>query len=257
VTVYIDTHIHLDFLTMPETQLGAARKAGVGCWVMPGTSSDRWNLLAAMAEQFTGVYAAPGVHPQDSDHFQKADLPGLRRLLLHPKAIAIGEVGLDRQVANSWQVQEEVFIQMIRMALEVNKPLLIHTRGRTERTLEILRRENAERVGGIFHAFSGSRETASKIIDMNFALGLGGVVTFSSARRLPEVVRSVPEHALVLETDAPDLAPDPHRGQPNRPEYLALIAERVAELRGWSTQKTAQVTTANACRVLKLSTLEE
>jgi TatD DNase family protein len=95
-------------------------------------------------------------------------------------------------------------------------------------------------------------ETARKIIDMNFALGIGGVVTYATARRLPAIVKVVPEHALVLETDAPDLTPEPFRGQPNRPAYLELVAARVGSLRGWSRQETLRVTTANACRILKL-----
>jgi len=240
---------------MLKTQLDEARMIGIRRWVVPGTSSERWAGLMTMAERHAGVYAAPGIHPQDSDRCRKTDFVELRRLMQHPKAIAVGEVGLDRQVESPWQVQEDVFIQMLRLARDMDKPLIIHARRSTERILELMRQEKAERVGGIFHAFSGSLETARKVIDMNFALGVGGVVTFSTARRLPEVVRSVPEHALVLETDAPDLAPEPYRGQPNRPAYLALVAERVADLRGWSMQQTAQITTANACRVLKLPSL--
>jgi TatD DNase family protein len=254
VTGYIDTHIHLDFLNMLEKQLDEAREAGVRGWVVPGTSCDRWPQLMAIAERYSGVYAAPGIHPQSSEQCQKDDIKSLRSLLRHPKAVAVGEVGLDRQVESPWQVQEEVFIQMLRLAREMEKPLLIHARRCTERILDLMQQEGAMHVGGIFHAFSGSLETARKIIDMNFALGIGGVVTFATARRLPEVVKAVPEHALVLETDAPDLAPEPYRGQPNRPEYLELVAVRVGSLRGWSSQETLRITSANACRILKLPT---
>lgn len=206
----------------------------------------------AAATGHANVYAAPGVHPQAAAGFGASELGALRRLLQSPKVVALGEVGLDRQVGTPWQTQEEVFVQMIRLAREAGKPLLIHARRSTERTLEILRREGGEEVGGIFHAFSGSLETAQRVIDMNFALGVGGVVTFASARRLPQVVCSVPQSALVLESDAPDLAPQPYRGQPNRAAYLALVADRVAELRGWSRQDTALITSANATRVLRL-----
>ncbi|MGW8312508.1 MAG: TatD family hydrolase [Desulfuromonadales bacterium] len=249
---YIDTHIHLDFLESLERQLDEARKAGVGGWVIPGTSCDRWPQLMATAERFEDVYAAPGIHPQSSEQFQKDDFETLRSLLRHPKTVAVGEVGLDRQVESSWQVQEQVFIQMLRLAREMDKPLLIHARRCTGRILELMQQEGARHVGGIFHAFSGSLETARKIIDMNFALGIGGVVTYATARRLPAIVKAVPEHALVLETDAPDLTPEPFRGQPNRPAYLELVAARVGSLRGWSSQQTLRITTANACRVLKL-----
>ncbi len=249
---YIDTHIHLDLLVAPGPLLREARNAGVETWIVPGISCERWPELMAITERHAGVYAAPGIHPQACDRYEKSNLEELRCLLDHPKVVALGEVGLDRQVEISWQIQEEVFIQMIRLAREMNKPLLIHARRSTDRILELLHRYGAGRVGGIFHGFSGSVETARKIIDMGFVLGVGGVVTFATARRLPEVVRKVPAEALVLETDAPDMAPDPHRGQPNRPAYLSLIAERVAALRGWSLEETARMTTANALRILRL-----
>lgn len=252
MTSYIDTHIHLDHLHAPALQLEEARKAGIGAWIVPGVSPDHWPELMATAELHTGVYAAPGVHPLASVSYQKSHLEELRRLLRHPRSVALGEVGLDRQIGIPWHIQEKVFIDMIRLAREVDKPMLIHARRSTERILHLLHQEDAGRVGGIFHAFSGSLETARKIIDMGFAIGIGGVVTFPTARRLPEVVCEVPAEALVLETDAPDITPDPHRGQPNRPVYLGLIAERVATLRGWSLAETARVTTANACRILKL-----
>jgi len=237
---------------MLDKQLDEAREAGVSGWVVPGTSCDRWPKLMALAERYADVYAAPGVHPQSSAQCQEDDFESLRALLRHPKTVALGEVGLDRQVDSPWQVQEQVFIQMLRLARETDKPLLIHARRCTERILDLLQQEGAKHVGGIFHAFSGSLETARRVIDMNFALGIGGVVTFATARRLPQVVKAVPEHALVLETDAPDLTPEPHRGQPNRPAYLELVAARVGSLRGWSSQETLRITTANACRILKL-----
>lgn len=252
MTGYLDTHIHLDFLDTLDLQLGEARKAGVGGWIVPGTSHERWAEMLVLAERHADVYAAPGTHPQAAGSWQQSHLEELRRLLQHPKVVAVGEVGLDRLVESSWQAQEDVFIQSIRLAREADKPLLIHARRSTERILELLRQEGAEQVGGIFHAFSGSLETARQIIDMNFVLGVGGVVTYASARRLPEVVREVPAAALVLETDAPDMTPEPYRGQPNRPAFLELVAERVATLRGWTLEDTARITTANACRILNL-----
>lgn len=252
MTSYIDTHIHLDRLSELAPQLDEARAAGVATWVVPGISPDRWPELMAIVARHTGVYAAPGIHPQAADRCQVLPLEQLRLHLQHSKAVALGEVGLDRQVESSWQSQEETFIQMIRLAREMDKPLLIHARKSSARVMELLRQEGGDRVGGIFHAFSGSLETARKVIDMGFLLGIGGVVTLATAKRLPEVVREVPADVLVLETDAPDMTPEPHRGQLNRPAYLGLVAERVAALRGWSLEETAQTTTANACRLLKL-----
>ena len=252
MTSFIDTHIHLDLLDRIGSELEAARKSDIGAWVVPGVSPEHWAEPMALAEKHTSIFAAPGIHPLAADSCHELHLKKLRLLLEHPKSVAIGEVGLDRQVNSPWQKQEETFIQMIRLAREMDKPLLIHARRSGGRIMELLQQEDASRVGGIFHAFSGSLETARKIIDMGFLLGIGGVVTFQTAKRLPEVVREVPAEALVLETDAPDMTPEPYRGQPNRPAYLGLVAERVAALRGWSLEETARVTTANACRLLRM-----
>lgn len=249
---YIDTHIHLDQLVEPDLLLREAEQLGVAAWVVPGVSPEQWPQVMATSLLHEQVYLAPGIHPQAAGCFKKAHLDELRQLLSHDKAVAIGEVGLDRQVDASLHKQEELFIEMIRLARETEKPLLIHARRSTERILELLQREGGDQVGGVFHAFSGSLEIARKIISMGFLLGVGGVVTLQTARRLPEVVREVPAEALVLETDAPDMTPEPHRGQPNRPAYLELVARRVAFLRDWSLAETAQQTTLNACRVLGL-----
>jgi len=253
VNSYIDTHIHLDRLHALGPQLEEARNAGISAWVVPGVAPDHWPDLMATAERHAGVFAAPGIHPQAACSCQKSHLDELRRHLAHPRSVALGEVGIDRQIGIPQEIQEEVFIRMIHLALETDKPLLIHARRSTGRILELLHREGGGRLGGIFHAFSGSLETARKIIDLGFVLGIGGVLTFSNARRLPEVVREVPAEALVLETDAPDLTPEPYRGRPNRPVYLGLIAERLASLRGWSLAETARITSENAQRILPLT----
>ena len=252
MTRYIDTHIHLDLLAEPALLLQEAEKAGVGAWIVPGVAPEQWSEVLATTALHEQVFVAPGIHPQAAGNFQKAHLDKLRQLLTYERAVAIGEVGLDRRLDIPWPQQEELFIAMIRLAREMEKPLLIHTRRSTERILELLQREGGDQVRGIFHAFSGSLETARKIIGMGFLLGVGGVVTLQTARRLPEVIREVPAEALVLETDAPYLTPEQHRGQANRPAYLELIARQVASLRDWSLAETAQQTTLNACRVLGL-----
>jgi len=253
MTLFVDSHIHLDGLSAPAAMLHDARQAGIGAWVVPGTTAEGWAALLAAVAACPGAYAAPGIHPLAAEAWRPEEhLTQLRALAAEPCVVAIGEVGLDRLVAVPWARQEEVFVAMIRLALDLDLPLLLHARQATGRLLELLRRERAERVGGIFHAFSGSRETADELINLGFALGIGGVVTFPQARRLPEVICQVPPEWLVLETDAPDLAPEPYRGQENRPAYLPLIARRVAALRGWSLAETARITTANVCRLLRI-----
>lgn len=233
-----------------EPLLTKGRSQGICRWVVPGVDCARWEHLLATVEQYAELHVAPGVHPRFADHYNASRAAQLRKLLQHPKAVAVGEVGLDRLLEVPWQVQEEVFIKMIRLALETDKPLLIHSRKSTERVLHLLQREKVDRSKAIFHAYSGSLETARKIVDAGYLIGIGGAVTWLNAKRLPRVVREIPAAAMVLETDAPDMTPVPYRGQPNRPAYLTIIAEKVAALRGWSVAETARVTTENARRVL-------
>jgi TatD DNase family protein len=244
----IDTHIHLDLMEGATALIEEARQVGVGNWVVPGVAPGGWRQLVALVEAHNGLYAAPGVHPREAHSCGAEELEALAKLVEHPRVVAIGEVGLDRQVDCPMAVQETVFVEMIRLARKANKPLLIHTRRSTERVLELLQREGGG-VKGIFHAFSGSLETARRVTEMGFLLGIGGVVTYKSAKRLPRVVCEVSETALVLETDAPDMTPEPYRGQQNRPAWLVSVAERVADLRGWSLDETARITSANAARL--------
>jgi TatD DNase family protein len=248
----IDTHVHLDFLEHLPEALAEARAAGIGGWVVPGVAPQDWPGLMVAVVATPGAWAAPGVHPQAAAAW-RPDLAGeLCRLAEDPRTVAIGEVGLDGQAGPSREIQEEVFRRMIGIARDVGRPLLLHTRRATGRLLELLRAEHAREVGGIAHAFSGSLETARELISQGFALGIGGVATFPEAHRLHKVIRQVPAEWLVLESDAPDLPPHPHRGRENRPAWLTLISAAVATLRGWTPQETARITTANTRRVLRL-----
>jgi TatD DNase family protein len=253
----IDTHIHLDYLADLPRALAAARAHGINSWVVPGVDPAGWPHLQAAVAATPGAWAAPGVHPRAAANWRPELAEALLALATAPRAVAVGEVGLDRRAAVAPAIQEEVFRQMISLARASGRPLLLHCRGATGRLLELLRSEGAAAVGGIAHAFSGSIETARQLIGLGFALGIGGVVTFPEARRLSEVVRAVPAEWLVLESDAPDLPPHPHRGAENRPEWLNLIAARVAALRGWSREETARTTSANARRVLRLPPVAE
>lgn len=253
----IDTHVHLDCLTDLAPLLAAARANGIGGWVVPGVAPQHWSRLMATVDATPGGWAAPGVHPQYADQWRPEMAEGLRQMLSAPRSVALGEVGLDGRAGPELPLQAEVCRQMIRLAREARRPLLLHCRRATGQLLELLRSERANEVGGIAHAFSGSRETARQLIALGFAIGLGGVVTFPEAQRLAETVRTLPAEWLVLESDAPDLSPHPHRGEANRPEWLGLVAARVGQLRGWTPQETARITSANARRVLRLPDLEE
>jgi TatD DNase family protein len=248
-----DTHLHLDALADPQCELDEARAAGIEGWVMPGVSPDGWAQMLAFAEAHVDVFTAPGVHPMAADRYRPEHAAELWALLSHPRAVAVGEVGLDRQADVPWPVQEQVFVAMIRLARETDKALVIHTRKSIDRVLDLLQHEGAAQVRGVVHAFSGSIETARRIVAAGFMIGISGVVTWPNAQRLPEVVRALPRDSLVLETDAPYLSPAPHRGTSNRPAYLALVAQKVAELRDWSLEETLRVTTGNAKRLFRIA----
>jgi TatD DNase family protein len=251
-----DTHVHLDLLPGGcdlAAEVALAERQGVRRFLIPGVSSEGWSHLAAIAARVTGGLMAPGLHPQAAQLWNDATAERLRALLAEENAVAIGEIGLDGQLDfPPPAVQEEAFRGQLRLARDTGLPVVLHCRKATGRLLEILREEGAGERGGIWHGFSGSLETAWAAIELGFALAFGGPLTWPGARRAPEVLKELPAEWIVLESDAPDLPPHPHRGEPNRPAYLGLVAERVAALRGWSLEETARITTTNACRVLGL-----
>ncbi len=252
-----DTHVHLDMLPAGfdlAEEVALAQARGVRRFLIPGVSPEGWPHLAAVASQVAGGLTAPGLHPLAAHLWSETTAEKLTRLLAADNAVAVGEIGLDGQLDfPPSTVQEKAFRGQLRLARESGLPVVLHCRKATGRLLEILREEGAVEHGGIWHGFTGSRETAEAAIGLGFALSFGGPLTWPGARRSPEVLKILPAEWIVIESDAPDLPPHPHRGEPNRPAYLALVAERVAALRGWSPEETARITTANACRVLGLN----
>ncbi len=253
MTGLIDTHVHLDFFDTPAAVVMRARQHGVAQFVIPGVAPAAWPALIAIAEAEPDVWIAPGVHPQAAGQWTRQAEALLQDILAHPQTVAIGEVGLDKQVNCPLDQQEQVCRQMIALAREHHLPLLLHVRRATDRLLTLLREAGRGELTGIIHAFSGSLETAEQFIDLGFSLGIGGVLTYPEATRLPDVVRQVPADRLVLESDAPDMTPHPHRGRPNHPAYLPLIAESLARIRCWSLEQTIQITTDNATNLFRLT----
>ncbi len=230
-----------------------ARKAGIEGLVVPGVRGQGWEDLLRLADAFTEVWAAPGLHPAAADEWDEESRARLETLVRHDRVVAVGEIGLDALIDLPAHVQERAFRGQLRVAASADLPVLIHCRRRIGRVLEILREEGAGSRGGIFHAFSGSLESAREAVSLGFAIGFGATLTYPEARRAPLVLEGIDPEWIVLETDAPDLPPHPHRGEENRPEWLPLVAAQVAQLRGWSQEETARVTTQNARRILKLT----
>lgn len=251
-----DTHVHLDeFLPRQqlEEEFRLAQEAGVRYFLVPGVSQDNWAAVFAATDAVEGAWAAPGIHPMAADNWDNETEKALLEILASSKVVAIGEIGLDSSPGYPpAEIQEKTFRSQLRIAADHDLPVLIHCRKAWRRTLDILREEKAALRGGILHAFSASREIAQEAVSLNFAIGIGGPVTYPNARRIIEVVKELPEENLVLETDAPDMPPHPYRGEPNRPLRLRIIAEKVAEIRGWSLDRVRDITTENALRILNL-----
>lgn len=249
----IDTHTHLDFPDFDadrDAVLAHSRALGVQRMVVLGVYQANWQRLWQLAEADAGLYAAFGLHPVYLDEHQPQHLDELRdwlsRLAGQPKLCAVGEFGLDYYLENlDRQRQQALFEAQLELAAEFELPALLHVRRAHAATIATLKRFRLKR-GGIIHAFAGSQEEAREYIKLGFRLGLGGAATWPQANRLRKVVAGLPLDAIVLETDAPDMAPAMHPNQRNSPEHLADICRELAALRGISTEELATASSRNA-----------
>ncbi len=251
--MFIDTHCHLDdpslFDRLPEVLVNA-RSAGVVRFVVPGVAPDGWAKIASLAGR-DGIFPAFGLHPMHAAIYGKDVLAELAR---HGEsAVAIGEIGLDyllTEVPRERQLQ--AFQGQLQLAVEMGLPVLIHCRRAFQDLLRILREEHAEKTGGIMHAFSGSLETARECIALGFDISVAGPVTYLNAVKPLELVKGISLDHLVLETDAPDMPPEPFRGKINEPAYLLETAKKVATIKGIGLEELAAITTRNAEKLLRL-----
>jgi TatD DNase family protein len=252
--MFIDTHCHLDDPVLSgrlREVIGNARLAGVNRFIVPGVTPRCWGTISALADGESGIFPAYGLHPMHADLYQEDVASELA--FYAESSVAIGEIGLDymlQEIPRERQIQ--VFRDQMGMAVKMGLPVLIHCRKAFRDLLMIMWDEHAERVGGIMHAFSGSSEVAGEFIRLGFAISVSGPVTYLNAVRPVELVRKIPLEHLVLETDAPDMPPEPFRGNTNEPAYLLETAKKVAQIKGVSLEEVAAVTTRNAERLLRL-----
>ena len=202
-----------------------------------------------------GVYAILGVHPHNAKEIDDRTYPILKELCQNEKVKAYGEIGLDffRNLSPR-EVQIRRFREQIALARELHLPIVVHDRDAHEETLDILKSEKAEVYGGIIHCFSGDYRMAKECLDMGFYISVPGTITFKNAGEFQEIVKKLPLESLLIETDAPFLAPIPFRGKRNEPGFVRHTAQKIAELKKISFEKVAEVTTANALRVFRLIT---
>ncbi|MCA1798575.1 MAG: TatD family hydrolase [Xanthomonadaceae bacterium] len=251
----VDSHCHLNLLdsikdggSLDEVLLAAAQNS-VEHMLCVGVDKDSWPGMMALVEGRRQVSASVGVHPNDPPG-DEPDEAWLQAGAAHPQVVAIGETGLDYyRTDGDTGFQRERFRTHIRAARACGLPLIIHTRAARDDTLQVMREEGAEHVGGVMHCFTEDWEMAKAAIDMGFMISFSGIVTFKTAAALQDVARRVPERHLLVETDSPWLAPIPFRGKPNQPAWVRHVAEFVAELRGLSVEEVAETTTSNYDRV--------
>jgi TatD DNase family protein len=260
----VDSHCHLDpgyFPDGAEGVIARAESAGIAGFVVIGVGKDLAPARAAvaLAERYPSkIAAAVGVHPHDATTLTDATFEELSRLVAHPSVVAVGETGLDYHYDHSPRdVQRRAFARQIALAVEHDKPIVVHTREAPSDTLAILASEGARDVGGVIHCFSEDLPFAREALSLGFDLSFSGIVTFKSARSVHEVAAWAPAERILVETDSPYLAPVPLRGKPCEPAFLVHTAARVAALRGTTPEAIAEVTRRNAERVFKRSFIAE
>ena len=257
----IDSHCHLDRLDLAahggslDAALDAARAAGVGHFLCIGVSADNAATVKGLAERYSDVDCSVGVHPLDLEPGAEPALDWLLGELAHPKVVAIGETGLDYHYEpESAALQQASFRLHLEAARITGKPVIVHTREARADTLALLR-EAALPQAGVLHCFTEDWEMAKAALDIGFYISLSGIVTFRNAEALRDVARQVPADRLLVETDSPYLAPVPHRGKPNLPQYVREVAEYLAVLRGVSYEALAEQTSNNFKRLFPLASV--
>jgi TatD DNase family protein len=246
----VDSHCHLEYKGLVEDQAGVlarARAAGVGVFLNISTRQSEWAQVVGTAAREPDVFASVGIHPHEADAHQDLGRAALLAATQHPRVIAIGETGLDYFYDKSDRDAQKLLFRMhIDVAREVQLPLIIHTRDAEEDTYAILAEEMGK--GGypaLIHCFTASADFAGKVLALGLTISLSGIVTFKNAKDLQEVAKIIPDNRLLVETDSPFLAPEPHRGRVCEPAYVADTASFVAGLRGTDVDQLTAQTTAN------------
>lgn len=252
----IDSHCHLEYKGLVEDKQGVldrARAAGVGGFLSISTRQREWEQVVGTAEREADVWASVGIHPHEADQHTDMGEAALLAGAAHPKVIGIGETGLDYYYEHSDRVtQQALFRRHIAVSRETGLPLIVHTRDAEEDTAAIIAEETGKGAfPALIHCFTASADFARRMLDLGLYISLSGIVTFKNAKDLQAIAADLPEDRILVETDAPFLAPVPHRGQVCEPAFTADTARFVAGLRGVSPEVLAETTTANFFRLFR------
>ncbi|MBI3932835.1 MAG: TatD family hydrolase [Acidobacteria bacterium] len=258
----VDSHCHIDmpqFDADRDAVLARAREAGVvDMLLVGGVDEEKGHLRALRVAEALELPVSAGVHPHEARLATATTWDELRGLAREGRIVAIGEAGLDFHYDHSPRpVQREVFRLQVRLARELGLPLIVHTREADDETAGILEEEGAREAGGVVHCFTGGPELARRALDLGFYVSFSGIVAFPRAEGIQHVARTVPEDRLLVETDAPFLAPLPHRGKRNEPAFVVEVARKVAALRGQGLEEIGRATLANFRRLFGLSARNE
>ncbi len=253
----IDSHCHLDsteFDADRDEVIGRALAAGVEHMVAIGTGNGPPDLDAGirLADKYPAFFATVGIHPHDASKAGPGDYRRVAELLSHPKVLAVGEIGLDYHYDFSPpETQKSAFIEQMTVAASARKPIVIHTREAWDETVALLEKYwTPHGIGGIMHCFSGGPEEAQRALDLGFYLSFGGILTFPKAIQVQAAAKIAPRDRILVETDAPYLAPVPKRGKRNEPALVVHTARKLAELRGESFEEVSRATTENFNRLM-------
>lgn len=255
----VDSHCHLDCIDLTdfddnfEKLIAHTRSAGVEHILCVSINLEKYPGMLQTIRDYPDISASAGLHPL-SDKTEKFSIEYLTELASDDKVVAIGETGLDYYYRKeSQELQQEHFRAHIQVARQLDKPLIIHTRDASQDTLDILKQENAEQCGGIIHCFTETQEFAGQALELGFMISFSGIVTFNNADSLRAVAKSIPDDRLLIETDAPYLAPVPHRGKQNQPAFVHYVAAKLAEIRNTSVDHIAEISRNNFYRLFNLT----
>ena len=252
-----DSHAHYDDAQFDEDRmdvLSHLKDAGVAKVVNISNGWDDLLKTLELIKQVPFLYGTVGIHPCKVGELNDERMEQMRDFCSGDKIVAVGEIGLDYYwMSDPKEVQKEWFIRQLRLAKEVNLPVVIHSRDASQDTFDIMKAEHAGTTGGVIHCYSGSVEMAREYVKMGYFLGIGGVVTFKNSKTLKKVAAEIPLEHIVIETDCPYLAPTPYRGKRNSSAYLPMVVEEIARLRGISPEEVERVTYENAMRLYSIA----
>lgn len=251
-----ETHAHYDDSAFDEDRhelLEKMQDNAIGYIVNVGANLKSTAQSIELAKKYPYVYAAAGVHPSDTDELDEKKFEWLKEQCKYEKVVAVGEIGLDYY----WdepdrKIQKKWFEKQLDLAIEINKPVIIHSRDAAQDTYDILMKKNVGKLGGVIHCYSYSADMALEYVKMGFYIGVGGVVTFKNGKKLKETVEAIPIEKIVLETDCPYLSPEPNRGKRNSSLNLTYVANEIAQIKNISYEEVVDITLNNAKKLYKL-----